>query len=195
MILEPEKILDSLHIINANDFRTTAARQERDAALAQGKSVLLTSELAHVEEMVQTYNKNPLVKQYITGGKAEESIFWVDTDTGELCKCRPDYMTDDYIVDVKTTEDLDKFERSVFRYNYHVQAAHYLNGTNLNKFYILALSKQPPFDVEMYLLSDELIEEGKDICKKAIATLATCRITDNWPNKYGQHVKLLERTY
>ncbi len=74
----------------------------------------------------------PAKKLLSAAGKAEQSYFWTDKETGLGCKCRPDYMFDDgsTIVDLKTTTDasLKGFSRSVCNFRYHVQAGFYLHG-------------------------------------------------------------------
>lgn len=194
MILEPQRVEDSLYVMNAEykDFRTKAAREERDEALQQNKNVLLYDDYLEVKTIVECYKQNPLIQTYLTEGEAELSIFWDDPETGLKCKCRPDYLTAQYLIDVKSCGDLDKFEQTVRNYNYHVQAAHYLNGTGLDNFFILALSKQPPYDVELFVLDEDYIRRGKEICRGAIDTLSHCINTDNWPNRYGVELKVLQ---
>ena len=64
-------------------------------------------------------------------GEAEMSAYWVDDDTGQLCRVRPDYWRrDGILVDVKTTEDAstEAFTRSIANYRYYVQDAMYVHG-------------------------------------------------------------------
>ena len=64
------------------------------------------------------------------GGINEASLYWRDAETGVLCRCRPDRIVPRYkiVLDVKSTADIDKFERSLFDYRYHVQAPFYNAG-------------------------------------------------------------------
>lgn len=67
-------------------------------------------------------------------GKAEQSVYWIDVTTGELCRCRPDFWRDDgVIVDLKTTDDasLEGFMHSISKWRYHVQAPYYMDGIAL----------------------------------------------------------------
>jgi exodeoxyribonuclease VIII len=63
-------------------------------------------------------------------GINEASLYWRDAETGVLCRCRPDRMVPRYkmVLDVKSTADIDKFERSLMDYRYHVQAPFYNAG-------------------------------------------------------------------
>ena len=194
LLLEPDKTQETLHVLpeHITDFRTTAARAERDKALQENKNVLLYKDYLQIVDAVEIYKKNSLVKTYLSEGVAEASVFWTDEETGIKCKCRPDYLTEQFLVDVKSCDDLDKFESSFRRYNYHVQGAHYLRGTRRPLFYILALCKQPPYDVELFVIGEDTLKNGDDICNKALRTFKECQSTNNWPNKYGQELKVLE---
>jgi exodeoxyribonuclease VIII len=196
LLLEPDKVDSYLYTLpeHIKDFRTNEAKVLRDEALAEHKNVLLQKDYEEVVSMVETYKQNDLVRTYLSGGEAETSIFWTDTKTNIKCKCRPDYMNKSgrFLVDVKSTGDLDKFIKSVQTYRYHTQAAHYLNGTEFDTFYILALSKEPPYDVELFILGEDAIAEGRNVCRQGLATLRECLDSDTWPNKYGQQLQVIE---
>lgn len=201
-ILEPSKINENICVLPQHilDFRTKESKELRDAALAEHKNVLLYKDHLETINMIDTYRKNPLVKTYVDGGVAESSMFWVDKDTNILCKCRPDYINIEqgYILDVKSTGDLDKFRSSVYKYNYHVQAGHYIRGASaatgkkIETFLILALSKEPPYDVELFVFSEDALNAGVDVCKCGLSVLRDCLDSGEYPNKYGQELQVIE---
>lgn len=194
MILEPDKVNENLTVLEYDSYRTKAAKEERDQAIQENKNVLLAHEYEQIKLMVDSYRQFNIVHDFLQGGEAEQSIFWTDEASGIKCKCRPDYMNlkENYIIDVKSCEDIDKMIRSVYNYGYYIQAAHYQMGTGVRDFYILALSKQEPYDVEMFQLGPALLEQGQSICRQALDGMRQCINNEHWPNKHGQKVRLLE---
>ncbi len=63
---------------------------------------------------------------------AEQSVYWVDPQTGVLCRCRPDLWARKarIILDVKTTDDAsaEGFAKSIANWGYDVQDPFYSDG-------------------------------------------------------------------
>jgi exodeoxyribonuclease VIII len=74
---------------------------------------------------------HPIAKALLDG-PTERSAVWRDKETGALCKARFDQLTNGVpaLTDLKTTADAspEAFARSIYRYGYYLQAAHYLSG-------------------------------------------------------------------
>ncbi len=120
----------------------------------------------------------------LTGGVAESSGF--GEYNGQPVKIRPDYMTDDVIVDLKTTTDAREFERSVFTYGYDIQAAFYTQVAKVidgksRKFVWIVVEKDAPYGVQIYEPSEEVMERGLSLVKKGIETYKECAALDVWP--------------
>lgn len=128
-------------------------------------------------------NYNEFFEKYIKGNIIEESIFFTDEDTGIKCKCRPDIMTQNkkIIYDIKTTNDIDSFELSIWKYDYHRQAAFYLHGIGYvampEKFIMLAIEKSTgcwrPFEFSQNCIDAGYLEVRKalDIIKNDTSTV------------------------
>ena len=128
-------------------------------------------------------------------GKAELSAFWTDPVTGFKCRCRPDWLQENYagipvgILDVKSTLDasISGFARAIGKYGYDLQAAFYIDGvkaiTGLTlPFYFLASEKNGPHAVAMYRASDEMVEDGRRKYRAALELLSWCRDTGQYPS-------------
>ena len=83
-------------------------------------------------------------------GHAEVVIVWLDERTGLLCKMRADWLVelDDRVIilDLKSTESMDKYRKDFFKLRYDVQSAFYRSGAeaHFNKqctFNFAAVSK------------------------------------------------------
>jgi exodeoxyribonuclease VIII len=127
-------------------------------------------------------------------GKAETTHMWTDATTGVECKCRPDWLTSNLIVDLKTTEDASPrgFQRSVANYRYHVQAAWYLDGieavtgTRPDQFIFICVEKKPPYAVGVYAADAEMIQIGAETAARDLEVYATCKAADAWPSYSDQ---------
>lgn len=96
-------------------------------------------------------------------------------------KVRSDYMTDSYILDLKSTssnaKSLFEISKATEKYNYDISAALYLDlfnlyyGFSLKHFYWTFASKSKHNSMT-YVASDEMILVGRSKWKKAVVTLA-----------------------
>jgi exodeoxyribonuclease VIII len=74
---------------------------------------------------------HPTVKKLFSlPGVSEASFFWVDDETGIVCKCRPDryVKSQPIIIDVKTTDKMELFDKSIHDFRYYVQDSFYSEG-------------------------------------------------------------------
>ncbi len=134
-------------------------------------------------------------------GKAEQSVYWIDKETGELCRCRPDWWPGNFVVDVKTTEDASPsgFGKSIATYAYDVQDAFYTDGLAaagkpIRAFLFLAVEKSAcvvegqSFGVAVYQLDEASRELGRAKYRTDLRTFAQCKATGIWPN-YGDTIQ------
>lgn len=129
----------------------------------------------------------------LTGaGDCEISMVWIDPATGVKCKARWDRYSPEIaggaIVDLKTTRDasIRDFERSIFTYGYHRQAAMYLMGARVldipvEHFSIIAVEKTPPYGVQAYRMFEGAITAGKDLIESLLKKYAKCTDSDEYP--------------
>ena len=106
---------------------------------------------------------------------------------GEPCKGRMDWYTGTDVWDLKTCRDASPrgFRTAINTFRYYQQAAYYLSGARLcglkaEKFYFLAVEKQPPYPYGVYTLSDEAIAFGDARNEQAIAIAQQCFDSGEW---------------
>ena len=56
-------------------------------------------------------------------------------------------------------------------FKYHLQAAHYLQGTGAKRFIFVAVEKVFPYSVGVYELSPHFIERGYELQEKALSDI------------------------
>jgi exodeoxyribonuclease VIII len=197
-VLEPHLYADEYIVAPEGIDRRTKEGKLRWAdfeAEAGGKTVLKAEDAAQIEGMARSVQRHPAARAILRlPGKCEQSYFWTDETSGEKCKCRPDWHSDNkqLIADVKTTEDASPrgFIRSVMKYRYYVQAAFYSQGIGAEQFVFIAVEKKSPFAVAVYATPLELIERGLRESSEDLLTIAKCRAEGRWPG-YGDEIQKL----
>lgn len=141
-----------------------------------------------IAEAVHSHQLAASILKQRTG--TETSGIWADGETGVVCKLRADALCapQKTVIDLKTTTDASRaaFERSIFRFGYFRQGAHYLRGLgaldlDYEHFLIVAVEKQAPFPVAVYRLRDDVIEAGVEEIRGLLKQWAECERTGIWP--------------
>lgn len=135
-LLEPHKFDDEFVIEpvfnrRANDGKEAAAAFASDVAAA-GKAIITNDDGKKIDFMARSALAHPTMNKLLSKGDSEVSIFWCDVNTGVMCKCRPDHLVKFgnqwFCLDLKTTDDIEKFDKSIGEYGYHRQQAFYTEG-------------------------------------------------------------------
>ena len=189
-VLEPDELLQRYGV--AGDRRTKAGKEQAAAMAAEGIEAVSEADMVTALLMADAVRQHPAAAALLTTGKAEQSFWWDDQQTGLRCKCRPDWMTGSVLVDLKTTIDASPagFARSVAAYRYHVQARHYLSGTFAERFVFIAVEKTYPYAVGVYELDAAAMEHGETLRRRNLATIADCKAINEWPG-YGTDIQPL----
>lgn len=180
-------------VVDADSWRTKAAQQQRDDAYEQGKVPLLVKDYQMVKTMHDSVAGHPLAKIALEGGKAEQSIFWDDPETGTRLRCRPDKLDLEsrigpLIIDLKTTVNADprEFGKTTHNLGYHQQAAHYLDGVKATTgadaaFLFVLVEKTAPYLVSVVELDAEALDIGRAKNRRAISIYNQCKTSGEWP--------------
>lgn len=175
--------------------KTTKAGKERAAeVIAEGKEPISQAEYDLALSLSESVQRHPTASSLLSFGQAELSYFKSDPSTGLAVKARPDWIADDVIVDLKTTGEggasPDNAIKTIARYLYHLQAAHYLQVTLASEFYFVFVEKVYPFAVGVYSLDDDTLHEGRALRHLALKQIAQCH-TDNYWRGYSETVETL----
>ena len=214
MVLEPELFEKEYIVESANaPKRPTAIQRNAKKPSSQtldaiayweefdkkavGKNLISIDDYERLTIMKQRIFDHPAASTILSlSGVAEQSYQWQDNQTGEICKSRPDFHTDDgtLIVDLKTTSDASElgFQKSVHNFRYHVQAGFYLRSIKeAEQFVFIAVESKPPYLVAVYNASPEMIAAGNRVADKNLATLAQCRKSGKWTG-YSEEITTLD---
>lgn len=196
--------------VDADDWRSKAAREERDAIRAAGATPLLTKDHNTVHAMADALRRHPWAGPLLTAGAghAEHSAWWTDPLTGVRMRARFDWLTrlgDDrwMPVDYKTTARLAAktvFERTAYDYGYDVQDTWYRWAVEAvcgqpaadTPMVFIAQETRPPYLVAVHQLGAEYRALGEDRARRAVGVFCACVESGEWPGYPADEITELE---
>lgn len=201
LILEDSE--DGIVLVEAADFKTKAAREARDAAYAEGKTPILAHHFDDVKRMVKAIRlalADTELADVFGKGHAEVTIDW--EDNGVICKARPDYLTDEYHISLKTTaanaEPSQFARRQLASMGYDFQLAFYDRGLKANglnvKHRILVIEQNPPHGVCVIALGADKRTIAEVFVANAIETWAKCLAEAKFPGYANGQTFVAEAT-
>lgn len=197
-----EGSFDRLAVVDAKDWRTKAAQEERDAARNAGLTPILIDKLAEVEAMVaaarEQLDQHNAAPPLFTDGKPEQTLIWEEPG-GVTCRARLDWLRDDHtqVLDLKTTSRSAHpraYERALFSVGGDVQCAMYLRGLaaatgskQWANFAWVVVETSAPFALSVIKPAADVLELGNRKVEYAIRKWRDCLETGSWP-AYGNDV-------
>lgn len=165
-MLEPELYYKDYHVMPKIDRRTKAGKEafEIETKKAEGKLLLSFDDHNKITEILKNFRNHDLAQKYCKG-EIELSHYAKHEEID--VRVRPDVLNkvENFISDVKTCQDNspNAFKRDIYKYGYHLQCAFYSDmlGVPAENFRFVAVETNYPFSVEVYGLSEEMIEQGR----------------------------------
>lgn len=183
-ILEPDKFKENYVKAPNVDRRT---KEYKDWAKEAEGIILSFDEWEKIASMHENFARmteefNPFVWQ---GAEVEQSL--VDTLCGVKCKGRADILTSKYVWDIKTCQDASEsaFRRDFFKFNYAAQLAFYADLSDKEQAGIIAIEKDAPYSVNVFTVSADTLEIGRQTYKQALAIYSDCCAVNDWPGYTG----------
>jgi hypothetical protein len=186
---------DNAVVIDADDWRTKAAREERDLAKKEGKTPLLKYQYEKTLKMVaevglQIGNCKELgITNLLGQGDSELSYIWKEEET--WLRVRPDWIAKDrkVILDVKFTggsANPEDIARQVVNMGYDIQDSLYLRGVKAvdgtdPKFVFIFIETEEPYLCSFVGLPPEFLEMGKQKVEMGIFKWRECMKSEIWP--------------
>ncbi|MCC5786910.1 MAG: PD-(D/E)XK nuclease-like domain-containing protein [Phycisphaerales bacterium] len=164
----------------------------------RGKPVLADTDAAMVEQMAASVREHLFARELLAEGVAEGVVR--GRMGGVLCQARLDWVnpTDGRgLVDLKTTDSLDSFERHIDSFQYLHQLAFYrallasVGGVVL-PVHIIAVEKREPFRCGVWQIAPRCLDAAQAENDRAIEELVRCRETGRWPTRF-ESLRLYDR--
>lgn len=169
-------------------------REDVMAELYGGKTILSCDDMHSISSMCANIRSHRGAANLLSRGQAELSGFWIDQETGLLCKMRMDWLAWDEnqrpigIADAKKAREAGsrEFAKAIANFGYDIQAALYTDGLKAITgytvpFYFIPAENTAPFAACCYKADEGMIETGRAKYRAALQLLKWCRENNEWP--------------
>lgn len=191
-VLEPDRFTDEYAILPYGLDRRTKEGKLYCSQIAD-KHAITFEEGKQITAMRESVMAHPAARMLIDRmDEPEQTFIWHDKSSGVKCKARLDMPLPNIqtIVDLKSGIDANRsaFERAIFQFGYHRQAAMYIDAGNTlaggiayEHFVIIAVEKEPPYAVAVYRLRDDVVSAGYLQVRPLIERYGQCQAAGRWP--------------
>jgi hypothetical protein len=192
-----------LAVVDADDWRTKAAKQQRDTAYAAGATPLLSNDYEQVQAMATALRQHPVAGSLFTPGTgcAEKTLIWRDREFGVWRRAMLDWFTVRggrfIVVDYKSCRSAEPgyLSKTLYDFGYYQQDPYYRDGAEAvglaeadeAAFVFVFQEKTPPYLITIVQADPEAVEWGRRRNRKALDTYRMCTETGQWPG-YGDAV-------
>jgi hypothetical protein len=182
----------AIEVLDVADFKTKAARQQRDDARLAGKVPLKADRYDGLMKMLAALERFRQETGAFTLGQPERTLVWLDGAT--WCRCKIDWLPDEpsaWIWDLKTVSGpatLRKWVRAAYDQHCDLQAAFYTRGAEFVRgeppagVNFCVIENKPPHGIAVFSLGPMALEVGEAKARHAIREWGVCLETDRWPS-------------
>lgn len=197
---------DGIVVVDAEDWRTKAAREAREEARAAGRTPVLAHVMDLAREAAEAVRNqirhHRQASDFLRDGAPERTVLWQEGGT-TWCRARPDWLPHDAagpVYDLKTTTGSaapSAWIPRIFREGHDIKAAHYLRGLEVVRgvrpaaFRFVIAEQNPPFAVSVVELDAAAAEWAERRWRRALALWENCLLNDDWP-AYAPYVHVAE---
>ena len=194
-VFEPDRLLHEYVIWTGG--RRQGNEWEQFKAMHAAQTILRPDEYDCAVAIRDAVRGHKPAAALLRSGMAECTLTWTDEETGLACKARLDWLSDKVLADLKTTRSIDgrEFGRHAAAMRYHGQFGFACMGLRANGIEvpvkIIAVENEPPHDVCVFHLDEEVLWAGEDKARAALDLVAECRKRRRWPGRYTEEQKLV----
>lgn len=191
----PIRVIPESRLSASGSTNTKAAREFIEEARAEGAVPLKPEDAAKVDAMALALEHHADAARLLSHGEAEVSAYAEDPETGIAMRARADWLDANHgvCVDYKTSGSRvapSEFATAVARYGYDQQDAWYRDvfdfaGIPVERFYFVAQTKEPPFEVAVHELDTPSVAHGRYLNAFAARRFAEHIASGDWPSHTG----------
>lgn len=183
--------------IDAENYKTAKAQQQRDDAYAAGAVPVLPKEYIQTVAMVDALRAHPDASALFApgAGRPEQTLVWPDRRTGIMRRARLDYLPYSVpgarmlVPDFKTCKSAEPsaINKAIYDYGYHMQGDWYTDGVfelglaSSVAFMLIFQEKTPPYVVTVVQLFPDTLLAGHVLNDYAIDEYQRCVTSGRWP--------------
>lgn len=185
-----------IEVVDAPTWQPKAAKEAKAAAYAAGAVPILARDYDRAQQLANAVRAHRIAGALFDpeSGIAEQSIFWVDRETGVWLRCRPDWMKhlDSgrlVVVDLKTCSSSEprQLRRAIRQFGYDQQDSMYRAGVKAvgldpsPDFLFVFVEVEPPHVITIARVDDYAREVGHRLNRKAIDLYREYSSAGRWP--------------
>lgn len=181
------------------NWNATHCKEWRKEREAEGKCAVRPNDVSEAWKAVKRIDQDELCSAFLQVCERQVQVLveWHDPETGIVVpvKCLIDLKADPksefgtMLGDFKTTNDATDhaWEKTVFYYGLHVQAALYLDAVNTHgfkyqSFVHLVSESVEPYEPVPTILADEYLTLGRAAYQRALMKYCRCLKSNYWPS-------------
>jgi exodeoxyribonuclease VIII len=186
IILEPQYFQSNYAVSPKFDRRTKDGKAGFDLFELEneGKTIINEEDMEMIRRMSLTSLESNTFVELIKDSVREVSCYTIDEITGLKVRLRPDSLatTKSTITDIKSCLDSSpkKFKNDIYSYGYSLSAAYYCDFLNRENYVFAAIEKQAPYQMSLFVLSDEMMEFGRKQYRMGLDLLKWSQIHNYW---------------
>ena len=194
-VLEPRYFNNTYAVCGPRN--TKAGKEQALQALEQGLDPITEAQATKARDIARQVHKHPLASELFADGLAEVAHFDRDEATGLQVKGKFDWLCDSgrAVVDLKTVgaglAAPEAFAKQVANFKYHLQAAHYLDLAQADRFVFVVVEREFPYQIGVYELDDDALIEGRQLRRKALDIVKQCQSFNNWPGHTDDQIQTI----
>ncbi|MBP0492226.1 PD-(D/E)XK nuclease-like domain-containing protein [Pararoseomonas indoligenes] len=183
--------------VDADDWRSKAAKEQRSAIREQGKIPVLADEMEALHEAAGIAEAEmmdrPDLRAFFSPGRSEAVLTW--QDSGVWCRAMVDRLPSEGGIwfDLKTTATSgapEDYQRTMIR-DHAFQAAFYLRGGRAlgmrpKEMRFVVVERHPPYGVCVMACAPSLLAMAEAEVERAIRAWGDCLRSDHWPGYLTQ---------
>ena len=178
-------------VIDAPDYRTKAAREERDQALDDGRQPILAHQYERVVAMVDAaldQIDRSDTPQAFREGAGEIVMIWREGNMWARAMC--DWLCPDHLIcDLKTSDmssNPNGLDRRIDNQEWHIQREWYARGYHAltgkrPAFKFFALEAKPPHCLTICEIGPAAQDMGRREIERALSKIRWCMASGYWP--------------
>jgi len=180
--------------------KRTKAYKDWAANVDPAKTVLTDDEYLRIMQCTLAVEKNETARAILNAATmVEKSFLYEDFLSGVPCRVRFDALAGDVVVDLKTVSDgsADAFTSSVGKFNYHLQAAHYLEGLRTIdhardwRFVFITVETAAPFRCRVFELCEQTMAFAAEQRASLLEDYKRRMATGDWSEPNENEVTVL----
>lgn len=155
-----------------------------------------------INDMAKAFANHPYTRKLLNFASVEQTLVWIDPETGLLCKGRLDAVVDMMgasVYDVKSIEKFTYWGIKNYIRDYHCkeQAAWYHDGLKVltgeppRVFIDIFMQKPAPHDIEPLMASEGDIDEGRSKNRTALRRIADATERGEWTGRYTNSIRTM----